>query len=771
MSRTNKWFESTLERRVRIMADKYDVRIVIRGSSAYTDGKTIYLPMLEDIPEEVMADLDAFADHELAHCKYSDFGAMKTIRSRFHKELFNAVEDSRIEILLPMKFPGTKLSLDRLNRKWGTKVDAIRFDKNPITGKYLMPWPIRLIICIREIYDGKVAKTDEIVEPILAKIIPDIHDLHNCKTSRELLEACEALRHKINKIREDMFDGSLNIEMDDVENMQRCTETAVELDPDRHEKESKEAEGAETYDPACEFAESDKGEKLEDDDAEKTDSESDEAENGEGTDSESGEAGEGDSTESDEDSAGDADFDGESEGKAGDVDEDMDSDSEGAGDSATDHEQTSTSDSGSDTDENTDEDAETSRSKSDPNSESVKHEAEEVTDGQLAARDETGKTLERQKTTDNKAKKLSELQAEADNWEETEVEKEMLTDSATDKDSEFDKHVYSSESFIGETLEKVMDETSEDYKGMYDDYEELIDGHMVSLPFSREFDKVIDYTGQGDTEKYAAECRAILPLVGGIKQHLERSLKVKENARMRFDRERGAIDTRVLAKLTVDPNFRTPFRDFTKTETKNVAVQLFIDCSGSMAGSKIKLARETAIALGESLKAINIPFEVCGFTTVGSPEMREASKNLTADDRKRFNRFGTALKLMVFKDFNSQDLRGITYATSGDSNADGESIVWAAKRLALRKEPRKILIVLSDGQPAAEGSGMVLAGDLKRVVSLLPKAGIEPIGIGVLCDSPKLFYPKWVKVSKLEELPTTVMGELSRMLIDGIKGT
>ena len=80
------------------------------------------------------------------------------------------------------------------------------------------------------------------------------------------------------------------------------------------------------------------------------------------------------------------------------------------------------------------------------------------------------------------------------------------------------------------------------------------------------------------------------------------------------------------------------------------------------------------------------------------------------------------------------------------------------------------MIVLSDGQPSYGGANHeVLAGDLKRVINIMPKAGIEPIGIGICTDDPKLFYDDYVIVNDVSKLSTVVVSKLAKMLEEGYK--
>ena len=90
-------FETGLERLGRIIARQYNIDIIFEGNEAKTDGKTIWLPSAQDLSESLMKNLNGFLDHEVAHCKFTDFPQIKLCINRFHAELLNGVEDVRIE--------------------------------------------------------------------------------------------------------------------------------------------------------------------------------------------------------------------------------------------------------------------------------------------------------------------------------------------------------------------------------------------------------------------------------------------------------------------------------------------------------------------------------------------------------------------------------------------------------------------------------------------------------------------------------------------------
>jgi cobalamin biosynthesis protein CobT len=105
------------------------------------------------------------------------------------------------------------------------------------------------------------------------------------------------------------------------------------------------------------------------------------------------------------------------------------------------------------------------------------------------------------------------------------------------------------------------------------------------------------------------------------------------------------------------------------------------------------------------------------------------------------------------------------------NNVDGESIQVAAYRLAQRPEKRKVMIVLSDGMPAANcpayyrSGGDILSEHLKAVVQEVQKAKIDVVGIGINSFAVQKFYPKSVVLTRIDQLPIEVMRQLKALLV------
>lgn len=710
-TRNNIYFESKLEKLARILGRNYGVKVILQGNQAMTNGETIVIPMFEDMDDDTRMIVEAFLDHEVAHVKFTDFKCInkKSFKGAFHKHFFNALEDVRIERAMMDEYQGTALSFRLLDQRIRKKMEENR-EK--------LPWPIRLIVSARDIYKNRTPAVDAQIEPILAAITPELIKLRGKLTGTKItIDETRRLTDLINAAREKLSAGLPPLTEEEMEEArkqlsQMTGETPLALNPDRKKGEKQQAKGQESLDPATEYSDEDE----------------EQSGDGESDSSESGEKKEGKSK------------DGKGKG------EEEDSDSEGT---------------------------EASRAKDEERkSKSLdSHAANEGKEGAEKSEPEVKETgIDRKPTNFDGSQELA-TEKSWGNWSESKTERSMMEAPDSDSGTEFDKHAFSAETITNIVLEKakLSEPAVRDYRGYYYGQEDKIDPKHVSIPYTREHDEIIDYTGKGDRPSYAERKRNVMKHINPIKAHFERVLKVKENARISPEKERGKLNQRVLAKLCIDRSYRTPFTSFSKIDTTNVAVSLLIDCSGSMHGNKMEVARQTALALGESLKALGITFEANGFNTTGSSALSSAIQKVKSEDLKRFNRFDEALRLMVFKRFDSDDLSGICKAQSGGANADGESIVWAAKRLAERREKRKILIVLSDGQPAYGGANHeVLAGDLKRVIGLLPKAGIQPIGIGIQTEDVKLFYPDYVVVSDVNKLSTTVMRKLAKTIEDGI---
>ena len=140
-----------------------------------------------------------------------------------------------------------------------------------------------------------------------------------------------------------------------------------------------------------------------------------------------------------------------------------------------------------------------------------------------------------------------------------------------------------------------------------------------------------------------------------------------------------------------------------------------------------------AIALGECLTKLIIPFEIAGFSTTGYIPF----------DIPNWITRSNPLHVKMYKDFNEsyQSVRTrLGNITSIANHIDGEALESMAYRMVGRKEKRKVILSLSDGKPCAgQGDRQVFERNLIRVCGKLREAGFEVYGFGIDTTCPKKY--------------------------------
>lgn len=252
------------------------------------------------------------------------------------------------------------------------------------------------------------------------------------------------------------------------------------------------------------------------------------------------------------------------------------------------------------------------------------------------------------------------------------------------------------------------------------------------------------------------------PAVRGVKMALERGLIVAKQRDWDPGQTRGLLDPKRLA--TVMTGSRNFYRVRRPLEMVDTAVTLLIDMSGSMNGQKAVEAMKAAFIFAESLTKVGVPIEVLGFTS----DRKVASHG--------YSRAGI-IDIPVFKSFRESMSASMwkvalasnaTQSRAGGNNADGDSLLHAWQRLRKRPEPRKVLIVFSDGQPCTSGHGNEHE-HLKRVVNMLTVQGCECVGIGIMDHSVQNYYPEHIVIRKADELAEKAGGFLRMLLVPNAK--
>lgn len=238
---------------------------------------------------------------------------------------------------------------------------------------------------------------------------------------------------------------------------------------------------------------------------------------------------------------------------------------------------------------------------------------------------------------------------------------------------------------------------------------------------------------------------------GGLDKSVLRLLQVMSKTRPVYGQKRGKLATRSLHRI-FSPNPNTAqkvFKQKKSTLRLDSAVCVLCDLSGSMGGDKYVHAAKAAVMLNNAVSKLGVPLEVLGFTTSDYSNIAH----------------------VIFKDFSSSvdEIKLTEYFDRAADlmyrNADGESILWAYSRLIRRKEPKKVLIVLSDGQPSANRNGDIM-GFTQDVVKDIEKRGdIDIFGIGLGDASVSRIYKKHTVIDHADQLESKLLDLVKTKII------
>ena len=193
-----------------------------------------------------------------------------------------------------------------------------------------------------------------------------------------------------------------------------------------------------------------------------------------------------------------------------------------------------------------------------------------------------------------------------------------------------------------------------------------------------------------------------------------------------------------------------------KSDEADLAIVLLVDESGSMGfRGRYLHAKQAAMLLYEVCHAIKIPLAVIGYDA---------------------HSCGDGVRHRHYVDFGSRDkrekykLENIRYYAE---NRDGYSIKYAGEYLLTRPEEDKILIVITDGEPAHPSTidrymGELGISDSGRAVKELEKKGVTVFGLAIgdgKSGIKTIFTKNYIDIPDLKYLPGRLANLIERNLL------
>lgn len=173
-------------------------------------------------------------------------------------------------------------------------------------------------------------------------------------------------------------------------------------------------------------------------------------------------------------------------------------------------------------------------------------------------------------------------------------------------------------------------------------------------------------------------------------------------------------------------------------DEQRLAVGLLIDESGSMGwGDRITHARKTAIVLYDFCVSLGIPVTIYGHSTdCRGVALYSYAEFDSVDEKDRY-------RLMDMIDRNG--------------NRDGAALRFVAEHLAKRPEKRKLLILISDGQPADDGYyGTEAEADLRGIKQEYARQNIILFAAAIGDDKDaiqRIYQEGFLDITRLDDLP------------------
>jgi cobaltochelatase CobT len=242
-------------------------------------------------------------------------------------------------------------------------------------------------------------------------------------------------------------------------------------------------------------------------------------------------------------------------------------------------------------------------------------------------------------------------------------------------------------------------------------------------------------------EQIAAQ--AVSPFA--IARRLRRLFQGVERDGWRSGEEEGVLDAARLGQVIANPMNRAVFRQERYRPTAPAVVMFLLDNSGSMKRQRHETLAVLVDTLSRALDLAGAKSEILGFTTAswngGEPrnEWRRAGEpagpgRLAETSHIIYKDADTSWKrsrLAVASLMRTQHFR---------ESVDGEAIIWAYRRLMERPEPRRLLVILSDGAPTEAATryandGAYLERHLRDVVHFIEREGAIEIG-AISVDEP-----------------------------------
>lgn len=289
-------------------------------------------------------------------------------------------------------------------------------------------------------------------------------------------------------------------------------------------------------------------------------------------------------------------------------------------------------------------------------------------------------------------------------------------------------------------------------------------GSRVLPPATTEFDQVFYHPGD-DLDSYNRTLRRVSTEVSMLKKSLH--IYLKSRALKTYERglDHGKLDSQSVWKIRAGEYDRL-YKERRTVVMVDTAICMMIDLSGSM---DRELTQMVAILCSEATMGVpKVKLQIAGFTT---------GSNIRLPTSADVNDCGRLVPLQIpkFKDYDEDGRKArsrIGALTTSNYTPLGEAFAFGYESLLDRKESKRVLWLITDGQPSFlcgsnNHNEYMLMG---RIHSKCKTQGIDVVGLEIgRVRSLDKYVDVCAKVPGIAQLPQAVL-EMIKSLVEVRRG-
>ena len=253
-----------------------------------------------------------------------------------------------------------------------------------------------------------------------------------------------------------------------------------------------------------------------------------------------------------------------------------------------------------------------------------------------------------------------------------------------------------------------------------------------------------------DEDAYIADKETIkLPAKIAANKIRDKVFQKKKSHKNNRQLKGSKVDVKAFAQRNNESDLAIFSNHSKPNKMPHMCISTVVDCSGSMCGSRIAAARRMALLVENFATQLQIPCSCIGHSTDGYCFSKE--------------------NVEIYKvfDFNhsKQEVKKISELSAKNNNRDGFAFRYALNKIKKRPEPFKVIIIISDGLPAAQMYfGKVGKTDIQNFLMEAKKSGISVLSFNIGSDQKALedIYGDIVDCSNLDDAPKNIAEALCK---------